>query len=71
MSYKPKEVPILYRTKEECCGCGMCRLVCLLKDGIQQSAITMISDEEGFAYPQIDPQKCIFCFRCIKVCPIL
>lgn len=29
----------------------------------------MISDEEGFWYPQIDKEKCINCSMCEKVCP--
>ena len=30
----------------------------------------MVDDEEGFEYPKIDENKCIRCYRCIKVCPI-
>ena len=30
----------------------------------------MVEDEEGFEYPQIDESKCIYCYQCIKVCPI-
>ena len=32
-------------------------------------AISMIEDEEGFEYPQIDEKKCIKCYQCLKVCP--
>lgn len=31
----------------------------------------MISDEEGFWYPQVDKDNCIKCGLCEKVCPIL
>ena len=31
----------------------------------------MISDEEGFWYPQVDKEKCIDCGLCEKVCPII
>ena len=34
-----------------------------------KDAITMIEDEEGFEYPQIDENKCVHCYQCIKVCP--
>lgn len=59
-----KEIPILYYKKEECCGCTACYAVCPKK------AISMIEDEEGFEYPQIDEHKCVRCYQCIRVCPI-
>lgn len=27
-------------------------------------------NEEGFEYPQINENKCVCCYQCIKVCPI-
>ena len=59
-----RELPILLKQKEECCGCTACFSVC------PQNAITMEPDEEGFSYPQIDSDKCICCYRCLAVCPI-
>lgn len=58
-----KKIPILYENKEECCGCTACYSVC------SQRAISMVVDEEGFEYPQIDNSKCMGCYQCIKVCP--
>lgn len=58
-----KSVPQLYRRKEECCGCSACCAIC------PKDAISMIEDEEGFEYPNIDENKCIQCFMCLKVCP--
>ena len=55
-------VPILYKRKEECCGCSACYSICPV------NAISMVEDEEGFLYPQVDHSKCIKCFRCLKVC---
>jgi formate hydrogenlyase subunit 6/NADH:ubiquinone oxidoreductase subunit I len=55
-------VPVLYRQKEECCGCSACLAVCPVQ------AITMKQDEEGFFYPEINKEKCISCQQCVKVC---
>ena len=57
------ETPELYINKDECCGCSACYSIC------PKGAITMLEDEEGFEYPQIDSNKCINCLMCIKVCP--
>ena len=61
---KSKSIPILYKSKEECCGCTACYAICA------KEAISMVEDEEGFEYPQIDKSKCVYCYQCIKVCPI-
>lgn len=58
-----KELPILYKRKEECCGCTACYAIC------PKEAISMVEDEEGFEYPQIDESKCVRCYQCLKVCP--
>ncbi len=50
--------------KKNCCGCTACYCVCPV------SAISMVADNEGFFYPQIDITKCINCGKCEKVCPI-
>lgn len=57
------ELPILYKEKEECCGCSACFSIC------PKEAITMLPDEEGFEYPYIDADKCIRCYQCMRVCP--
>lgn len=59
-----KDKPVLYKRKEECCGCTACYAIC------PRNAITMVEDEEGFEYPQIDENKCVSCYRCMNVCPI-
>ena len=50
--------------KMDCCGCASCYNIC------SHNAIKMISDEQGFVYPQIDESKCVNCGLCIKACPI-
>ena len=54
--------PILFTNKQNCCGCSACYSICPV------NAISMVEDEEGFLYPQVDHSKCIKCFRCLKVC---
>lgn len=58
-----KDIPLLYKNKEECCGCSACYAIC------PRSALSMESDEEGFDYPVINTEKCIRCYLCINVCP--
>ena len=52
-------------SKDQCSGCHACSNVCP-KDCIQ-----MLSDSEGFWYPQINKDKCIDCGLCEKACPII
>lgn len=56
-----KPIPILFTRKEDCCGCTACYAIC------PKGAISMIPDEEGFDYPQIDEKKCVRCYMCLKV----
>ena len=52
-------------SKEKCSGCHACSNIC------PKNCIQMISDEEGFWYPQVDKEKCIDCGLCEKACPII
>lgn len=51
--------------KIECCGCSACAQRC------PKVCISMMEEEEGFLYPQVDQTICINCGLCEKVCPIL
>jgi ferredoxin len=59
-----KELPILYNQKAECSGCTACYAIC------PNEAISMVEDEEGFEYPQVNEEKCVQCYMCLQVCPI-
>lgn len=56
---------IKIKEKKDCCGCGACAQKCPLK------CITLITDSEGFSYPETDTSKCVQCGLCIKVCPVI
>ena len=53
------------KEKQNCSGCHACANAC------PKNCISMVSDEEGFWYPQVDKSKCIDCGLCEKVCPII
>ena len=57
-----KDIPILFKNKDECCGCSACEAIC------PQNAIIMTVDFQGFKYPEIKLEKCISCKKCIEVC---
>ena len=57
-----KQIPILYRTESECCGCSICCIIC------PTNSIKMIYNEKGFAYPVINVSTCVGCEKCITAC---
>lgn len=56
---------IQINNKVNCCGCNACGDVCPKK------AISFLTDDEGFWYPEVDKEMCIDCGLCEKVCPII
>jgi len=51
--------------KKDCCGCMACMAVC------PQGCIKLVTDEEGFEYPQREVSRCNNCKSCIAVCPLV
>lgn len=49
----------------ECTGCSACANIC------PKNCISMVSDDYGFLYPQINNDKCVNCSICEKTCPVL
>lgn len=64
---KPQEEKAVKTTvldiKENCCGCSACSEACPV------NCIAMVSDTEGFKYPEIDRDRCVDCKRCENICP--
>lgn len=55
---------IITGKESDCCGCRACEQIC------GKHAITMITNEEGFLYPQLNSAMCVQCGVCSKICPM-
>ena len=51
--------------KALCCGCTACVTAC------PAQCIVLRRDREGFDYPVVNPDRCIGCGKCAKICPVL
>lgn len=51
--------------KALCCGCTACVTAC------PAQCIVLRRDREGFDYPVVNPDRCIGCGKCEKICPVL
>lgn len=51
--------------KELCTGCMACYNAC------PHGSITINTDKEGFAVPEINHDTCLKCGKCMRACPIL
>lgn len=56
---------IIIKEKNKCTGCHVCSSIC------PQNCIIMVSDSEGFWYPEVRIESCTDCGKCESVCPIL
>lgn len=52
----------VHQKKQLCTSCGVCAGIC--------TAITMHTDTFGHYYPKVDQTKCIYCGKCMSVCPM-
>lgn len=64
MSDAVKSLPQLAPV-QTCSGCTACFAACPVQ------AITLVPNDEGFRYPQIDAARCVGCKACERVCPVL
>ena len=55
---------IVINNKEKCCGCEACVNIC------PKQAISMVEDDKGFLYPEIENSQCIDCGLCNRTCPL-
>lgn len=55
---------ITITNKVDCCGCNACGDIC------GKHAISFVTDNEGFWYPEVNKELCVDCGLCDKVCPI-
>ena len=53
---------IQIRDRKQCCGCSACA------DACPHRAIRMVPDGMGFPYPAVDPDLCVDCGICDRVC---
>lgn len=51
-------------SRKECTGCMACA------DACRHGALRMVTGADGHFYPQVDPNVCIGCGACEKVCPV-
>lgn len=49
---------------DKCVGCTACAQSC------PADCISMQADEEGFFYPKLNPEACLHCHLCERVCPV-
>lgn len=49
---------------DNCCGCGACCVVCY------KNALKLEKNIKGFLYPKFNPDVCVSCGFCTKICPM-
>lgn len=56
------------KDKSKCCGCTACKSVCPAGKDTSSKIIDMISDSEGFLYPEVNADICKKCGMCNNAC---
>lgn len=63
---------IQYADMTKCTGCSLCAIECPA-DAITMTPIPQVYEVPKInvrkIYPRIDYGKCVYCYRCVKVCP--
>ncbi len=59
------EILKILDVKDTCTGCGACVSIC------PKQALDLSYNEEGFYYPNLNENKCIYCKACEKVCHVI
>lgn len=59
------EYPRILDIKDTCTGCGACM------DSCKKNCISMVEDEFGFYYPQVDMSRCVSCGACSNACHVI
>lgn len=57
-----REIPGLFKEKNDCCGCGACAAKC------PKNAIYMEPDGYGYVFPRINESLCVSCGACERAC---
>lgn len=70
---EPDSRGVQYADLTKCTGCSLCAIEC------PADAIKMIQIPSEYEVPRVNPRrlyplinygKCVYCYRCVKVCPV-